>query len=262
MKPMKNALLKVLVFSILAIYSFTLVSCSEDEPPAPVAPQISLDRTTYTGDIDDQVTVNVTGNLDGAFQVLRIRKFIGTTQDQTFGTNGVMEVTSGLPYAFTYTLGIDGLTEPIRINFEVEDANGLTDDADLIIQTDASREQLLTAFDWRWASQEFEGESTLQECEADNVWSFENDGSVSLDYGPLTGSGGGSCDFDGALIHTGWRMNEPMDSLYIFRADAATEIPRDTLMWAIPEFDQNNFVAEETNIFGVFVWTFEAQAKD
>lgn len=262
MKFMKNALLKVLVFSTLAVNSFTLVSCKDDDPPAPVAPQINIDRTTYTGDIDDQVTVNVNAELDGAFQVLRIRKFIGTDQDQSFGTNGVMEVTSGLPYTFTYTLGVDGLTEPVRINFEVEDANGLTDDADLIIVTEASNEQLLTSFDWRWASQQFEGEETLRECEADNVWSFEDNGDVSLDYGALTGSGGGSCDFDGDLIHTGWRMTEPMDSLYIYRANAETEAPHDTLKWAITEFDQNQFVADETNIFGVFTWTFEAQAKD
>ncbi|CAN5314265.1 hypothetical protein BH23BAC1_BH23BAC1_22160 [soil metagenome] len=260
---MKNALLKVLVFSILAFYSFTIVSCNnDDDEPAPVAPVLNIDRTTYTGDIDDQVTVNVTADLDGAFQALRIRKYIGTDQDMSFGTNGVMQVTTGLPYTYTYTLGIDGLTEPIRINFEVEDANGLTDNKDLIIVTEASREQLLTSFNWRWASQEFEGEQTLQECEADNVWSFENNGDVSLDYGALTGSGGGSCDFDGALIHTGWMMTEPMDSLYIYRADATTQAPRDTLMWAITDFDQNNFVADETNIFGVFTWTFEAQAKD
>jgi hypothetical protein len=260
---MKNALLKVLVFIILAITSFTIVSCNnDDEDPAPVAPVLSIDKTTYTGDIDDQVTVNVTGTLDGNFNVLRIRKFIGTDQDMTFGTNGVMEVTSGLPYTFTYTLGIDGLTEPIRINFEVEDSNGLTDDKNLVIVTEASREQLLTSFDWRWASQEFEGEQTLQDCEADNVWSFEDNGDVSLDYGALTGSGGGSCDFDGSLIHTGWRMNAPMDSLYIYRANSVTQAPQDTLKWAITEFDQNNFGADETNIFGVFTWNFEAQAKD
>ena len=259
---MKNALLKVLVFSTLAVNSFSLVSCKDDDPPAPVAPVISIDPTSYTGDIDDQVTVNVTGDLDGDFKVLRISKFIGTDPDPSFGTNGVMEVTSGVPYTFNYTLGVDGLTEPIRINFEVEDVNGLTDDADLVIVTEASNEQLLTSFDWVWASQEFEGEQTLRECEADNVWSFEDNGDVSLDYGALTGSGGGSCDFDGSLIHTGWRMNEPMDSIYIYRANAETQAPNDTLKWAISEFDQNHFVADETNIFGVFTWTFEAQAKD
>ena len=61
---MKNTMLKVLIFSTLAIYSITLVSCGEDDPPAPVAPELSITPTTFTGDIGDEVTVTVTGVLD------------------------------------------------------------------------------------------------------------------------------------------------------------------------------------------------------
>ena len=262
MKVMKNTLLKVFICSTLAIYTVTLVSCGEDDPPVPVAPELTISPTTYTGDIGDQVAVTVNGELDGEFEVLRVTKFVGTEQDMDFGTNGVVEVTSGLPHTFNYTLETDGLTEPIRLNFEVEDSNGLTDSEDLIIQTDASREQLLTSFNWRWAGQEIEGESTIRECETDNVWSFDSNGDVSLDYGAMTGTGGGSCDFDGTHIYPGWRMNDAMDSLWIYRADAETEEPKDTLAWAITSFDQNNFTADESSLFGVINWTFEAQAKD
>ena len=258
---MKKHLLKIL----LLVFSSTLVllsSCGDDDDPAPVAPELSIDVETFAGDIGDQVTAVVSGNLEGDFVVLRVSKFIGNNPDTNFGNNGVDEVTSGLPYTFNFTLGIEGLTDPIRFNFEVEDSNGLTDDVNLVITTNASNEQLLVSFNWRWADQVFEGESTIEDCEADNVYSFESDGSMSLDFGALTGSGGGSCDFDGVLTYDGWDMNDAMDTLRVFRGDAFTGNPNDTIVYAITSFDQTAFTADETNLFGIFSWTYQAQAKD
>ena len=258
---MKENLRLLFALSMMVILSCVLSSCGDDDP-APVAPDITISAETFTGDIGDEVSVTVNGTLDGEFAVLRISKFIGTDPDASYGTNGVMEVTTGLPYTFDYTLGVDGLTEPIRFNFEVEDSNGLKGDANLIITTNATRESLLVSFNWRWASQEFEGDQTLRDCEADNVWSFEADGSVSLDYGALTGSGGGSCDFDGTLDHTSWEMNAAMDTLEIFRADAVTGAPQDSRIYAIKTFDQTGWTADEPTIFGVFSWRFAAEAKN
>ena len=258
---MKENLRLLFALSMMVILSCVLSSCGDDDP-APVAPDVTISEETFTGDIGDEVSVTVNGTLDGEFAVLRISKFIGTDLDASYGTNGVMEVTTGLPYTFNYTLGIDGLTEPIRFNFEVKDSNELSGDANLVITTNATRESLLVSFDWRWASQEFEGSQTLLDCEADNVWSFEADNSVTLDYGALTGSGGGSCDFDGTLDHTGWRMNTAMDTLEIFRANAFTGAPQDTTVYAIKTFDQTGWTADETNLFGVFTWGFTAVAKD
>ncbi|MEQ9423506.1 MAG: hypothetical protein RJQ09_03740 [Cyclobacteriaceae bacterium] len=256
---MKRTLLWALnIMAASSLLFFT--SCGDD--PDPIAPIISIDNGTFSGDIGDEVTANISGMLDGEFVSLTVSKFIGTTLDASYGTGGSMQVTTGLPYTFNYTLGLDGLTEPIRFNFEVIDDNDLTGSADLIITTNASREQLLVSFDWRWASQEFEGAATLQDCEADNVWSFEADGSVSLDFGALTGSGGGSCDSDGLLTYDGWAMNSASDTLRIFRGNAFSGAAQDTTVFAIKTFDQSGWTADETNLFGVFGWGFEAQAKN
>ncbi|MBK9018206.1 MAG: hypothetical protein IPM82_31455 [Saprospiraceae bacterium] len=49
----------------------------------------------------------------------------------------------------------------------------------------------------------------------DNVYSFNADGTYTLDYGALTGSGGGTCDFDGFRAPTTWSLNAEETTLTI-----------------------------------------------
>ena len=250
--------------SLTVMFTLVFTSCGDDDAP-PVAPVITIDNATFTGDLGELATAIISGTLEGDFVVMEIRKFIGTDPDDTWGTGGVMEVTTGLPYTFSYELGADGIENPIRFNFLVEDSNGLTGETNFIITTDASRRQLLTTFNWRYSSLIWEDDPTVEsilECEEDNVFNFEEDGTMGVDYGALTGSGGGSCDFDGFLIHTGWAMNEAQDTLQWFRADAFTLEPQDTVTYSITEFDQMQWVADETNLFGVFAYTYTAVPKN
>ena len=250
------------VLGMMTAVSLVFTSCGDDDDPPPVAPQVSIDNSSASGDIGDVITATISGELDGAFAKMEISKFIGTSPDTDYGTNGVQEVTSGLPYNFSYTIGTEGLENPIRFNFLVTDANDLTDEVDLVITTNASNEQLLVSFNWRYSSLIWEGAESILPCEEDNVFSFEADGSMSVDYGALTGEGGGSCDFDGFAIYDGWAMNAAQDTLQWFRADAFTGAATDTVTYSIKEFTQSRWVADETNIFGVFEYTYTAVPKN
>ena len=247
-------------------------SCGEDDPE-PLAPVVSIDNSSFTGDIGDQVTAVISGELDGAFASMTITKFIGTTVDATYGTGGTMTVTSGLPYTFNYTLAADGLLEPVRFNFLVEDANGLTDEVDLVITTNVTRTGLLVSFNWRYSSLLFDADGdgtpeleSIAECEEDNVFSYELDGSMSIDYGALTGSGGGSCDFDDVTDWVGWDFDSNEEVLSMYRVavnpDDGSTTPQDTVRWTVTEMDQTGFTAVEESIFGPLVYGYDAVAKN
>ncbi|MEQ9297872.1 MAG: hypothetical protein RIF33_04880 [Cyclobacteriaceae bacterium] len=229
--------------------------------PVEDPPVLTIDNATAAGDLGEEVNATITGEFDGAFAKMEISKFIGTTLDDSYGTNGVLEVTSELPYDFSYTIGIEGLDIPIKFTFKVTDANDLTDEVDLTITTEPTNAGLLTAFNWRYSSLAQDGAEFILECEEDNVYSFEADGSMSVDFGALTGAGGGSCDFDGFGTLDGWDLNDAQDTLRWFRGDAFTGTPTDTVTYAIKEFTKSQWVADETNLFGVFEYTYTAVAK-
>jgi hypothetical protein len=262
---MKNNLLWAL--SLVVMGSLLILTACGDDEPEPVAPVLSIDNGTFTGDIGDQVTAVISGELDGDFVSLAVTKFIGTTVDDTYGTGGTMEVTSGLPYTFNYTLGVDGLLEPIRFNFLVTDANGLTDEVDLIITTNVTRTGLLVSFNWRYTDLWF-GDPLepgfIAACEEDNIFSFESDGTMSFDFGD-SGDGAGSCAGDGLIDYVGWTFDDAEEVLSLIRVDILEDgstVPKDTLIWNIIEFDQTAFSATEESIFGALRYDYTAVAKD
>jgi len=122
----------------------------------------------------------------------------------------------------------------------------------------ASPSQLLVALDWKFSSLILDSAEVIRECEEDNVFSFEPDGSMSVDFGALTGSGGGSCDLDGFLTLDGWEMNEAQDTLRWFRGNTSTSSPHDTVTYAILTFDSTGWTAIDTNMFGTFTAGYTA----
>jgi hypothetical protein len=180
-----------------------------------------------------------------------------------------MEVSSGLPYTFTFTLGPEGLDgTAVRFGFIVTDDNQLTGETNLIITTEATRTQLLTFFNWQYHSLLWEGAESIAECEKDNILTFNSDGTMEYDYGALVGPDncgecGGSCPFDGVLDWVGWSFNEDESVLSAYRVDAATETPYDTVVWVITEFDHTYWRGtQEIPIWGLFDYGHAAVAKD
>ena len=132
-----------LAFVVLITLLIGLMSCGDDPPPNP--PVVSLDQTAVNAKVGDLVTAVVSATLDGKFLVLRITKYNENSIDSDFGTGGISEVgdasdpyadDSGtlLPYTHFYTvLASDSAFASLRFNYEVEDMNNLTGEADLII---------------------------------------------------------------------------------------------------------------------------------
>ena len=269
---MKTKKFLMAALSMLVIASFIFItSCSEDDPVPPVSPVISIDPATFTGAPGETVNATVTGTLDGAFVGMTITKYNGTSIDTDYGTDGSMEVSTPLPYSFSFTLGAEGLDgTAVRFQFVVTDANELTDETNLIITTEATRTQLLTFFNWRYASllwQETPPDFVegINECEEDNILTFNTDGTMAYDFGAKTFPeyDQGSCSGDGQLIWSTWAFNAAEDTLRAFRLNAEFETPHDTVVWAIYEFDQSHWrgISEPVPGWGLFDYGHEAVAK-
>ncbi|GJM33858.1 MAG: hypothetical protein DHS20C18_28590 [Saprospiraceae bacterium] len=224
-------------FALLLASIFTFSSCGEDDTQT--APIITLSNTSFTGKVGETASTTVTADIAGEFQELRITKFLGTDIDDTYGTNGTLTVTAALPYTFDYVLNEEGAETPVRFRFVVVDKGGQTDEGNFVITTELTLSYVLLRFNWRWEAKIGKAyaadpeEDNIEECEKDNVFTFNEDGSMSIDYGALTGIGGGTCDFDGLQPYVSYEISADESLLTLTKDDA---------------FNPGNFTTEEYTI--------------
>lgn len=260
----------LLLTGLLATAALTFTSCGDDDDPV-LAPTVALSATDFSGKTGETASVTATVTAPGGLKNLVVTKYIGTDIDANFGTGGSKSVTT-LTHTEDYVLSGEGLTSPIRFNFTAEDNEGQTGSADFIITTEASVSYLLTNFDWQWNSKlgkcldaDPETEQIL-DCEKDNVYSFNGDGTFTLDFGALTGSGGGTCDFDGLAIPTTWELSADETILTISTANAfdPTDITSETFTIVdASSTAMNSTQTVDLTAFGCVIWDwkFEWVAK-
>ena len=261
--------IKLLLGGLLLTSALTMPSCKDEEVfPAPT---VLLSASEFTGKTGETATVTATVTAPGGLKSLTITKYLGVTPDPAYGTNG-SKVVDHSEHTETYELNAEGLTTPVRFSFTAEDNKGQTATADFVVTTEASVEYLLTNFNWQWKSKrgkcldsEQETEQIL-DCEKDNVYSFNADGTFTLDFGAITGTGGGTCDFDGFRAPTTWTLNEDQTELTIKSANVFD--PNDVLteVYNVTDANTNSIKSTQTidlSIFGcvIYDWKFEWTAK-
>lgn len=250
-----------------------MTGCKKEDPAGPT---VSLSNTDFTGKIGETATTTATVTAEGGLKTLRITKFIGTTVDNTYGTNGTLTVT-GSSHTLTYTLAEEGLQAPIRFKFEAEDDNGKLGSSDFVVTTEASLEYVLVNFNWRLDSKigkilqaEPNESEKIEPCEKDNVYSFNADGSFTIDFGALTSVPGGSCEFDGFNAPNGWTLNSNNTELTLNFTNAFSGDPLPPEVYRITSFSLLELKAKTTIDLTVFdpswaIWdwtyTWKAQAK-
>ena len=245
--------------------SMLMVSSCKDEEPTVAAPSVSLSEAAFTGKIGETASTTATVTAPGGLKTLRVTKYLGTDIDPSYGTGGTMEVTSS-SFTLDYTLSDEGLETPVRFNFEAEDDKGQTGDADFIITTELSMKYLLLNFNWQWESKmgkclDSEPETEMiVDCEKDNVYIFNEDGTMTIDYGDLTGSGGGTCDFDGIRPATNWELNADETELTITNTNVFDPTDVQIEVYRITTFDAMEINSEQTvdlTAFGCVIWDWK-----
>lgn len=270
---MKKLSIKLWAFiAIIAMGTISISSCDDDDSTA--APMVSLSTSTFEGNIGESVSTTVSADIDGSFKELRITKYLGTDVDNSYGTDGTQTITSALPYNFSYTLNAEGAETPVRFRFVVEDNNGQTDEENLVITTKLTLAYVLTNFDWRWNSQlgkAFDADpiaEQIRDCEKDNVFTFNTDGTMSIDYGALTGAGGGSCDFDGLTPYVSYSISADESTITLVKDDAFNPGNFTEEVLTVQSYNLVDLVTTtpvDLTVFGGILsdWTFsyKAQAK-
>lgn len=265
-----NKRINLFFVGLVAIASLTWNACKDKEESFP-DPTVTLSASTFSGKIGQTASVTATTSAPGGFKSLKITKYKGVDIDASFGTGGTETLTDA-SHTHTYVLSAEGLSTPIRFKFTVEDNQGQTGTADYIITTEPSVSYLLTTYDWLWKSKagkvfaaDLETEQIL-DCEKDNYYSFKADGTYSLNYGAVTGSGGGTCDFDGFRTPTTWTLNAD-ETILTIKAESIFD-PTDVQTEVYNIVSASNTSVKSTQsvdltAFGgiVYDWKFEWSAK-
>jgi hypothetical protein len=260
-----------ILLAVLIAGTFTITSCTKEV----AAPTVSLSETSFDGKIGETASTTVSATVEGDYKELQITKYLGTDIDNSFGTSGTMTVTAALPYNFSYVLNEEGAETPVRFQFTVVDDEDQSGDANFVITTEITLAYVLTKFDWRlnsklgklFAESEPESEQVL-ECEQDNVLTFNQDGSMSIDYGVLTASGGGSCDFDGLSPYVAYEISSDESTLTLTLDNAFNPGAFTYEVYTITEYsltDWKGTTPIDLTVFGgiLYDWTyaFKAQPK-
>lgn len=258
-------------FLFAVIASLTIIGISSCEKELPEAPTVSLSQAEYTGKTGDELSVTVTVNAPGGLSSLDITKYLGVDIDTDFGTSGT-ETVSSSSYTLNYQLNAEGVSTPVRFNFTATDNEGQTGSADLIITTEASLNYVLTTYNWQLTSKrgkclESESESEMiVDCEKDNTYSFNEDGTYTLDFGALTGSGGGTCDFDGFEIPSSWEVSDDESTFTLTKINAFDPNDIRTEVFQIQSYSISSIETTQTvdlTAFGciVYDWGIDFVAK-
>ena len=254
-----------LFMAMLATAALTFSSCGDDEAATPDPPTIALSAADFSGKTGETASVTATVTAPGGLASLVITKYVGTDVDANYGTGGSISVTT-LTHTEDYELSGEGIDAPVRFNFTATDNEGQTASADFIITTEASVRYLLTSFNWQWKSKMgkcLDSEPVTEqilECEEDNVYTFNEDGTMSIDYGAITGMGGGTCDFDGLQPETSWELNGDETELTINAVNVFD--PNDVRVEVYNITDANVMEINSTQTidltyFGCVIWDWE-----
>lgn len=158
--------------------------------------------------------IQVAANLGAVkpLQSLSITKTVNLAVDESFGTNGILTVDAGAvndEYIFEYTPSKDDIDQLVGFTFQAVGSNGSKIASDLQVVVTLSPRDNLPRKKWLWKSKLWIDKDNLQdikECEKDNYYLFNEDGTMSINFGDNTGTPG--CDFDGFNVYDTWSLSD------------------------------------------------------
>ncbi|MBV9960794.1 MAG: hypothetical protein JO072_00985 [Parafilimonas sp.] len=246
---------------------FFLNSCKKDSQD-PNLPVLKLHPVNVTGKSGKHFLDTLDIYAPYGVGKLVLSKGINLVPDDAFGTQTVTPVSTGTntyQYILDYTYQADEVNKLVGINFHFEDAKGNVAEKDLTINTSASASQIIYSHKWKlvsklWTTANPQQESE-QDCEKDNIFSYNPDSTMSVNYG-TTG-----CTFDGFNIYDKWYVSDDektFTDVYhsVFNPDQIT-----TEVYNIESLTNDKWVMDialDLTVFGlsdheVFVYTYVSQ---
>ena len=248
---------------------YILPGCEKDndDPNKPVM-NLSIDNVTGKSGKEIELTVDMT--IPDGFKELLITKGVNLAPDNAYGVKSVTPVAGTdkqYRYEFSYKLSPDEVDKLVGFNFKLTDNAGRTVEKDLTVNTTAGPAQIIFTRKWLLKSKFHESGSpaveTIENCEKDNVFTYNRDSTINLNYGAL------ACGLDGLNVYDTWYLSEDektFTQIYhaLFNPSSITtekynvrSITREKLVLDIV-LDLSWLGAPYTDK-EVFVYTFEAQ---
>lgn len=203
------------IFSIL--FAAIIISCEDSYKSDADDPSLPLSSSTYIkAPGKGQYRMKLLTGQEAAIKIsvpadvtsLTITKSKNLATDESFEPVNA-SVSGGSEYNFVYIPAEGDVDELIGFNFTGKSSDGSTIQSDLTLVVTLSPRDNLSARKWLFTSKIWVDQDNLQDikaCEKDDHWYFNKDGSVTITYGDLTGSGG--CDFDGFNVYDSWVLSE------------------------------------------------------
>lgn len=205
------------IFSIL--FAATIISCEDSYQSNSGDPSLPLTAATnikapghgqYKMNALTGKEVAITATLPSGVNSVTITKTKNLSPDATFGSNGVMSGTaSNGEYKFYYTPGEGDLDQLIGFTFTGQGSDGSTLSSDLTLVVTLSPRDNIPKRKWAFKSKiwvDLGNVEDIKPCEKDNYMYFNADGTVTVDYGPVTGVA--DCGFDGFNVYDSWELSE------------------------------------------------------
>jgi hypothetical protein len=201
----------VMVTAALTIFSSVIFfACKKDKVETDL-PVLRLAPDKVSGKSGFPVSTVLSGTVQNAVKNFYISKTVNLKVDSSWGSNGVLTVTSlanqtAFDYTFNYTLQDDEVDKLVGFNYRIEDEKGKAAEKDLTVNTIASGAQIIASHPWKFTSKIWETDDppseNLQDCEKDNFFLYKRDSTILLNYGPT------GCLFDGLNIYSTWSLSE------------------------------------------------------
>ena len=222
---------------------------------------------------DETLTVDVHVESKESLEKLMIYKTINLATDETFGNGGILEVPAtgnSFDYQFTYEPTIADVDELVGFTFTAVTISGGQKTSDLTAVVTLSPMDNLVTKKWVWSSIKHVNENNaevINDCEKDNSFLFNADGTMSIDYGAITATG--NCGFDGLTPYAKWYITEDgeyfvMEKYNVFTPDIIQEERYRLVTLSV---DQLQLALDvDLTVFGLgietFLYTFKPEPRN
>lgn len=199
-----KANLKITVLFLIAIFIY---GCSSDTEVSSVILKLTPDKVQ--GKSGQSITATLNIDAINSVEKVVIFKTINLVKDETFGDVVVtpeLVKDNEYVYTFNYELSPDEVEKLVGFNFHVLDKNGSFAEKDLTVNTVMSGWQTIFSRKWKLTSRMWTSVTPAvedkKECEKDDVYRFNQDGTYDIDFGEIP------CDFDGFNVYDSWELSE------------------------------------------------------
>jgi hypothetical protein len=198
----------ILITCLIIIVAGIITSCNKDSVD-PNLPVLKLHPVNVTGKSGQHVFDTLDIVAPNGVGKLLLSKTINLVPDETFGTQSVTPVSTGTntyQYVFDYTYQPGEVDKLVGINYHFEDSKGNVAEKDLTVNTSASAAQIIYSHKWKLVSKLWTTvtpqEESAQDCDKDNIFTYNPDSTMSVNYGA------NGCTFDGFNIYDKWYVSE------------------------------------------------------